>query len=227
MALFQPDDQLLRMRGQRRLRLRRHECDALARLQHDPGADQCELFEQPINANAETGYNFQWGGFDATPEVGLQYLSMDTGSFSETGNLGAAQLNGLSQYTNSLWASAGSRFSFCGDFRGMNCQLSLQARYLHDMCADNAAELMQFQGGASPFMVLGTLDRAKFRLDRRGVSVNTDLSASASTTRTSPRTSRSPAWAWPSTPGDPLVNSSRFVYDRKVRPCPAPLEMGS
>jgi len=128
-----------------------------------------------FNAGVETGYNIQMGDFSATPLVGLQYLNLQNNSFSETGTLGATNLTGGSQQLSSLWTSIGSRFAYCYDWRGMNLQTNVQGRYLHDMLGENRGELMQFSGGGSPFMVLGTRTGQDFAWAGCGVSLNADF----------------------------------------------------
>lgn len=133
---------------------------------HSQSNDQGNL----LNLGLETGYAMQAGDFTATPLIGVQYLNMRNDAYSEIG-AGPANLIGSAQTQQSLFGSLGSRFSYCSEYRGLQIQTNAQARYLHDVLADNRDSLVQFAGGGSPFLVLGTRTGQSFVWAGAGVGI--------------------------------------------------------
>lgn len=110
-----------------------------------------------IGVLLEAGQNRSLGNFVVQPLVGLQYINLHTGSFTETAT-GGVGLNVDGQSDNSLRGSVGGRFLRPMTLRGGRTFVpEMQARYMYEFLDSSQSIGATFAGAApgAPFAIQG------------------------------------------------------------------------
>jgi len=126
-----------------------------------PGYDENlsgNFASQSISGHFETGYKFNLGGFQATPFVGLEFGSLNTGAFTETNKSGPSVI-GLSYSARTidtlpsfLGLQVDAKTAFAQD---MLLSVSARAAWKHEFADDRSTESAFISAPGFNFVIQG------------------------------------------------------------------------